>query len=150
MSADRPILVSACLAGYPCRYDRTQRLNEKVRDMVRDGRAIPICPEQLAGLGAPRMKIEFDSEGGGGAVLDGVERAHFEDATDCTDVLMRASDEVLRLARLYDVAGAVLKDGSPSCGVTYVYTAGRRVPGRGVAAERLVRDGIEVKGVDSL
>ncbi len=144
------VLVSACLAGYPCRYDRTHRLNEKVRAMVREGLAVPICPEQLAGLGAPRMKIEFDSEGGGAAVLDGLGGAHFEDGTDCTVVLMRAADEVLRLAKLYGATGAVLKDGSPSCGVTYVYTGGRRVPGRGTAAERLRREGIEVRGVDTL
>lgn len=144
------LLVSACLAGYPCRHDRTHRLNEKVRALVAEGRAIPICPEQLAGLGAPRMKIEFDTEGGGASVLDGTAGAHFEDGTDCSDVLMRAAGEVLRLAKLYGATGAILKDGSPSCGVTYVYTAGRKVPGRGTAAERLVREGIEVRGVDSI
>lgn len=143
-------LVSACLAGYPCRHDRTHRLSDKVRRMLSEGGAIPICPEMLAGLGAPRMKIEFDDARGGAGLLDGQMGARFEDGSDCTELLVRASEEVLRLARLYAVSGAVFKDGSPSCGVTYVYTAGRRVPGRGVAAERLVREGFEVMGVDSI
>lgn len=96
------------------------------------------------------MKIEFDTRAGGAGLLDGAGGARFEDGSDCSDILLRASDEVLRLVKLYGAVGAVLKDGSPSCGVSYVYCEGRRVPGRGVAAERLIREGYEVRTVDSL
>ncbi|MEU8330483.1 DUF523 domain-containing protein [Micromonospora sp. NPDC048839] len=45
------------------------------------------------------------------------------------------------------VALAILVDGSPTCGSSVVYDGsftGRTVPGRGVAAEELLRHGIPV------
>ncbi|MFI6760889.1 DUF523 domain-containing protein [Micromonospora sp. NPDC050417] len=45
------------------------------------------------------------------------------------------------------VALAVLVDGSPTCGSSVIYDGsftGRTVPGRGVAAEELLRHGIPV------
>ena len=42
---------------------------------------------------------------------------------------------------------AILKDGSPSCGVNYVYDGtftGNKIKGRGITAEILVQNGISV------
>ena len=56
------ILVSACLAGFLCRYDGKEKTNEEVVALVKQGLAIPICPEQLAGLATPRPPMEILGE----------------------------------------------------------------------------------------
>lgn len=49
------ILVSACLAGIPCRYDGTKKNEDKkVKVLVAKGKAVFVCPEQLGGLATPR------------------------------------------------------------------------------------------------
>lgn len=142
-------IVSACLAGLNTRHDGTNSLEERVRHMVEKGQAIPVCPEHLGGLGTPRPPVEFTT-GDGSAVLDGKAGAEGRDGQDYSASLVRGARETLRVTKLYGVKGAVLKDGSPSCGVTYVHSGGGKVPGRGVTAELLGRNGIEVKSVDSL
>ena len=39
--ADAPILVSACLAGVPCRYDARAKPDPALVDAARQGRAVP-------------------------------------------------------------------------------------------------------------
>lgn len=142
-------IVSACLAGLNTRYDGKDALDERVRELVAGGRALPVCPEQLAGLGTPRAPVEFSS-GSGGGLLEMKARAVGSDGVDYTEAFIRGAREVLRLARLYGIEQAVMKDGSPSCGVTYVYSGGSRCDGRGVCAELLAKNGIKVMTVDSL
>jgi uncharacterized protein YbbK (DUF523 family) len=140
-------IVSACLAGFGTRYDGGDSLDERVRGLVLEGRAIPVCPEQLAGLGTPRSPVEFRG-GGGGELLDGKAIAEGRDGNDYTLALIRGAGETLKIARLYGVRKAILKDGSPSCGITYVYSDGRRTAGRGAAAELLARNMVEVEPLD--
>lgn len=143
------LLVSACLAGFNTRYNGTNCLDAAVRDLVARGRAIPVCPEQLGGLATPRPAVEF--RGGTGAdLLAGRAAALSEQGEDLSTALMKGARESLRIAELYGVREALLKDGSPSCGVTYVHSGGLRVPGMGVAAELLRQSGIRVRTVDSL
>ncbi len=142
-------IVSACLAGFRTRYDGGDSLDEHVFDLVRRGRAVPVCPEQLAGLSTPRPPVEL-SPGGVAALLDKKAGAPAADGRDYAGALIEGAREVLRIARLYGISRAILKDGSPSCGVTFVYCGGEQVAGRGVCAELLARGGIEVATVVSL
>jgi uncharacterized protein YbbK (DUF523 family) len=52
-------LVSACLAGAPCRYDGKSKGIQQIIDMVNRGEAVPVCPEQLGGLTTPRASSEI-------------------------------------------------------------------------------------------
>ncbi len=52
-------LVSACLAGVNCRYDGSNSGHEAIKQLVEDGKAIPVCPEVLAGLPTPRKCCEM-------------------------------------------------------------------------------------------
>ena len=52
-------LVSACLAGINCRYDSKSTMNSKIEELVRNGKAIAICPEVIAGLNIPRDSCEI-------------------------------------------------------------------------------------------
>ena len=51
------IIVSACLAGVPCRYNGEKKVNKDVKELVKDGEAILVCPEQLGGLPTPRPPV---------------------------------------------------------------------------------------------
>ncbi|MDA8170774.1 MAG: DUF523 domain-containing protein [Nitrospiraceae bacterium] len=167
-------LVSACLAGFNTRYDGGNCLDERVRRLVLAGRAVPVCPEQLGGLPTPRPAVEFAS-GDGADALDGKTKVHMVDnrphpplrsslshwervwvretageKADYTGTLVRGARETLRIARLYGIKEAVFKDGSPSCGTSYVCSGGQKRAGRGITAELLSREGLMVRGVDSL
>ncbi|MNI92019.1 hypothetical protein D3C73_1497620 [compost metagenome] len=59
----------------------------------------------------------------------------------------------LETAREFGAATVVLKQNSPSCGSTMIYNgefAGRKIPGEGVTAALLRRNGIEVISEDEL
>ena len=48
------ILVSACLAGEKCKYSGGDNLHPEIARLVKEGRAVMVCPEQLGGLPTPR------------------------------------------------------------------------------------------------
>jgi uncharacterized protein YbbK (DUF523 family) len=134
--AKTPILVSACLLGVSCRYDGGQKADGRVCALADAHTLIPVCPEQLGGLCTPRAP----SERRGVLVVA-------NDGTDVTDAFCRGAEETLALARLLRCKTAILKSNSPSCGCGSVYDgtfSGRTVPGDGVTAELLKRNGIAV------
>lgn len=133
------IIVSACLAGLPCRYDGGSCPNAQVVELVAQGKALPVCPEQLGGLATPREPVEWT---GGKAVT--------KQGADCTANLKRGAEIVAKLAKLVGVKEAILREGSPSCGVEWIYDgsfAGRKVPGHGLTTRRLEELGISVRGL---
>ena len=52
-------LVSLCLAGFNCRYDGKSKGNEGIIELINQGKAIALCPEQLSGLCTPRLPCEI-------------------------------------------------------------------------------------------
>lgn len=55
-------VVSACLAGIPCRYDGRANTCSAVVRLVASGCAVPACPEWLGGLPTPRPPCELHHE----------------------------------------------------------------------------------------
>ena len=51
--------VSACLGGCPVRYDGQDQKVAEIADLVKQKRAIPVCPEVLGGLSIPRTPAEI-------------------------------------------------------------------------------------------
>ena len=140
------LLVSACLAGAKTRFDGEARLELELLELVREGRAIPVCPEQLGGLTTPRPPAEIQG-GDGFDVLTGKARVITCDGRDVTEAYVRGAQEVLRLAQTWQAAGAVLKARSPACGSGEIYDgsfAGNLRPGFGVAAAILAQAGLPV------
>ena len=44
------ILVSGCLVGINCKYSGGNNYDERIFNLVKEGKAIPVCPEQLQDL----------------------------------------------------------------------------------------------------
>ena len=130
------ILVSACLAGIPCRYDGTARTVPYIEDLYRRGLAVPVCPETAGGLPVPRRPSE---------IRDG--RVYHNDGTDVTENFIRGSQECLRICMGNGCVKAVLKSKSPACGKGTVYSgdfSGTLREGNGIFAQMLEDSGIEV------
>lgn len=138
----KPILVSACLAGMYSRYNGEVDGFEPVEELVRQGKAIPFCPEIYGGLPIPRQPCEIK----GDRVIDC-------DGRDCTDEFRRGAEEGLRLARMAGCTEAILKARSPSCGKGIIYDGtftSTTIPGNGVFADLLIKHGISVRSEEDM
>jgi len=142
------VLVSACLLGEKVRYNGGDSASAHpiLATWIAEGRVVPFCPEVAGGLGVPRPAAEIVG-GDGGSVLTGAARIVTRDAADVTEAFRRGADLALNAAREAGARVAVLKDGSPSCGSSYIYDgtfSGRRTAGQGTTAAQLERAGIRV------
>ncbi len=140
------IIVSSCLAGLNSRYDGGNLSEESIITLVREGKAIPVCPEQLGGLPTPRSMAEIVG-GDGKDVLEGKDRVLTEEGEDVTDFFIRGAYEVLKLIEVIYIDSAILKDGSPSCGVYNIRRKGKKVKGIGVTAALLKTRGINIEAI---
>jgi uncharacterized protein YbbK (DUF523 family) len=139
-------IVSACLVGLKTRYDGRSCFNDSVKKLVLDGLAIPVCPEQLAGLPTPRSPAEIVG-GTGYDVLLQKARVINQEGVDLTEKFINGAWQTLNLAQIFKATKAVLKTKSPSCGCGLIYDgtfSGSLVKGDGVTAALLKREGIEV------
>ncbi len=131
------IIVSACLAGVNCRFDGGNKANKKVIELVRKGKAIPVCPEQLAGMTTPREAHEIKK----GKVMS-------KRGVDRTKEFERGAKEVLNIAKIIRAKEAIFKARSPSCGHGKIYSGnfdGRTVKGDGITTKLLKKNEIKIK-----
>jgi len=141
------ILVSACLCGMNTRYDGENNSNEKVKELLKAGKAIAVCPEQLGGLCTPRPAHEI-SGGNGETVLDGNAKVVSKDGIDGTTYFIKGAEETLKIALEFGVTSVILKAKSPSCGFGKIYDgtfSKKLIEGNGVTAELLKRNGIKIQ-----
>jgi uncharacterized protein YbbK (DUF523 family) len=135
------VVVSACLLGVRCRFDGGDRRDDgAVARVVGTAEVLPLCPEVLARMGVPRPAITLSADG--------------KQATDARGRDVTAALEAgARLADLFAVeAGAtraLLKERSPSCGVTQVHRADGVADGEGRFAARLKLRGLPIVGEES-
>lgn len=141
------ILVSACLCGINCKYNGGNNLSEEVLKLLKEGKALPVCPEQLGGQSTPRLPHEIIG-GTGADVLDGRARVKgTSEEDDVTEEFLKGAEETLKIAKDINAEYAILKARSPSCGKGMIYDGtftGSKREGNGVAAELLLRNGIKV------
>lgn len=138
------LLVSSCLIGLKTRYDGNSNLNERIRELVELGGAIPVCPEQLGGLSTPRLSAEFKG-GDGDDVLEGRARLLNTNGEDVTAYFLRGAEETLAIAKMVGARRAIFKEKSPSCGCLRVWIEGELAGGCGVTSALLKRGGISVQ-----
>ena len=130
------IIVSACLTGFPCRWNGESRFSEEAADLIGRGFAIPVCPEQLGGLTTPREPAEIRDS-----------RAMSRTGEDLTSYFQKGAQIVLEIARKYRCETAVLKEHSPSCGVHEIHDgsfSGKLVRGSGITAKLLSENGLQI------
>lgn len=135
------ILVSACLCGVNCKYNGGNNLNYDILKLVKDGKAIFVCPEQLGGLPTPRTPSEIK-------IINDEVHVVTKDGKDVTENYIRGAEEVLKLAQKLDIKKAILKSKSPSCGYGKIYDgtfSNNLIDGNGITTNILLENGIKVE-----
>ena len=142
------ILVSRCLLGEPVRYDgRAKPLSHPLLQRWREqGLLVPVCPEVLGGLDAPRPPAEI-AGGDGADVLAGRARVLTIDGEDVSAAFIEGAQQARELAEREGCAFALLKENSPSCGTHRIAAGsfdGSRRPGQGITTALLRAAGLRV------
>ncbi len=136
------ILVSACLLGENCKYNGGNNRNERVLRFVAGHEIIPVCPEMLGGLPAPRKPVEWRNG-----------RAVTRDGDDWTDAFRLGVSRALALIEGKRIDLAILQSRSPTCGVKQIYDgtfSGTRMAGQGALAQALAERGIPLMDAEDV
>jgi uncharacterized protein YbbK (DUF523 family) len=136
------IMVSACLLGDNVKYSGGNNYSEKLDKLCRCNEVIKVCPEIMGGLPVPRMPGEIRN----GIVIN-------EDGTSVDYEYRSGAAKALETALKEKPDLIVLQSRSPSCGVNEIYDgtfSHKRIPGHGVFAELLIKNGFNVKDIEDL
>lgn len=142
------VLVSTCLLGYSVRYDGTDAHCDKsiLSQWQNEKRLVHFCPEMAVNFPIPRPPAEIVA-GDGKAVLNGQAKVIENTGNDVTHRFVEGAQKTLKFAKEEKIKIAILTDGSPSCGSTFIYDGnftGNTVSGRGVTSEILEENGIRI------
>jgi len=146
INPDEIILVSACLAGINCKFDNDMKKNDKIVRLLLEGRAIPLCPEILAGFKTPRPAMEIIN-GDGKDVLESRANVMDKNGNDYTKKIIEGARKVLKVVKILNIRKAILKSKSPSCGKDLIFDGtfnGNLIKGDGVLTALLKKHGIKV------
>ena len=139
------ILISACLIGDKTRYDGHSNYSPLIKDLLEKYELVPFCSEVEGGLPTPRKQ----SERKGDRVIN-------IEGKDVTKNYLKGAELALNICKYLNIKIAILKDGSPACGVHEIHDGnfkGHKIKGMGVTASLLVKNGIKViseKEIESL
>jgi uncharacterized protein YbbK (DUF523 family) len=140
------IVVSACLLGSPVRYDGRDKKSDHpvLQRWLEEGRIVSVCPEMLGGLPTPRPPAE---------IMAGTRRVTTPSGEDVTGAFEKGARIAAEQSAAHAIRVAILKEGSPSCGSSYVYDGTftrTRVAGEGVTAGLLRERGLAVFSEEEL
>ena len=135
-------MVSACLLGENCNYSGGNNLRPDLLRLLSGHTVIPVCPEVLGGLPTPRVPAEIVN----GIVMN-------REGLSVDAAFRQGAEKALALAEREQPDLIILQSRSPSCGVKEIYDgtfSGKRVPGRGVFADRALRAGFRVTDIENV
>lgn len=151
------ILISACLIGRPVRYngsDKASGASDVLKLWQEEGRLVPVCPEVAVGFPTPRPPAEIQGKDinsaktiDGRDVLNGNAFVFEETGGDVTELYVKAANAAVVLAKKHGCRHAVLTDGSPSCGSSFIYDgsfSSVKHQGMGTTTAALRKEGISV------
>lgn len=133
------IIISACLLGYPCRYDgKKNEILLQIKKLIEDPliELIPVCPEQLGGLPTPRTGSEIIKN----KVIN-------QEGIDVTKEFQKGAEETLKIVKANYCKKVILKSKSPSCGYGQIYdgTFTRTlINGNGITTRLLLKNNIKI------
>lgn len=130
------VLVSACLVGVRCGFDgNDKKMADVVARHTEGAEIVPLCPEVLARFGVPRAPMTLSADG---------KQATDDKGRDVTKELDQGARLADMLAEQAGVVRALLKERSPSCGVTKVHGPNGVQEGEGRLTARLKRRNLPI------
>ena len=130
------ILISACLIGDKCKYDGKSNYNPLIEKLLEEYELVPFCPEVEGGLSTPREPSERIKD-----------QVRMESGRNVTHQFYKGADLAVNICLYLGIKIAILKEGSPSCGVHEIYDgtfSHKKIKGKGVTTETLTKKGIRV------
>lgn len=130
------ILISACLLGQMCRYDGKSNYIPGIEKLSKKYYFVPVCPEVFGMLDVPREPSEIVGD-----------RVVNRKGKDVTKNFKLGAKDAYFTAKLHGCKIAILKDGSPSCGSTYIHDgtfSDTKIEGKGITTQLLEKKGIKV------
>jgi len=137
------ILISACLLGEKVRFDgKTKKINAEILETWKaEKRLISCCPEVAGGLPVPRPAAEIQRDSMQSEAVINIL------GEDVSEAFALGAKQALKLCQQHDIQLAILKEGSPSCGVTQINDgtfSHHKVAGQGMTTRLLQAHGIKV------
>lgn len=130
------LLISSCLLGNNVKYNGKNNYVEGIYKLKDLYDLVIVCPEVMGGLSIPRIPSEIIND----EVIN-------KEKINVTKEFNKGKDIVLDLVKKYDIKKALLKDGSPSCGSTYIYDGtftGNKILNYGIAVRKLLKENIKI------
>jgi len=132
------ILISACLLGERVRFDgNTKKVDAPILDQWQaEGRLLILCPEVAGGLSVPRPPAEIQ----GSNIINKL-------GENMNQYFTQGAQKALSLCQKHHIRMAILKEGSPSCGVTQINDGSfshTKTNGQGMTAKLLHKHDIQV------
>jgi len=148
------VLVSKCLMGHKCQYDQTapDRIFEKQLIEHLGYNVFEVCPEELAGLPTPRIRMEI-AKGDGHDVLAKKARVVTKDGKDVTDIMISGAEKALNVAKENEIQRMISRRRSPSCSGHQIFSGafdGKLKEGVGVTVALIKSKDIEVIELETL
>jgi uncharacterized protein YbbK (DUF523 family) len=130
------LIISSCLCGNNTKYNGGNNLIDKLELLEEKFNLITICPEVFGGLSTPRNPSEIKGN-----------KVFSNTGVDVTKNFYDGALKALEILKQYNAKYALLKEGSPSCGVHKIYDgtfSGKKIPGFGVTTKMFKELGIKV------
>ena len=124
------ILVSTCLVGINSQWNEGSAKVDDVVELVKSGKAVFLCPEQLGGLSTPRDPAEIEPGRTAKDVLEGNGRVLTPTGKDFTKQFVCGAQRLLAFCQEMGIETAILKAGSPSCGEVCARSSRSVIPRR--------------------
>lgn len=140
MTDKETVIVSLCAFGVPCRmhgqyyaWNGVRLYRQGTEDLREDYHVLPLCGAIMGGLPTPRPECEVKETPDGLRVI-----GRHDPSIDYTDQYNKGAQEVLNLAKMFNVKKAYLLEKCPMCGKNY-----------GILARLLEKNGIRVCNIPS-
>ncbi len=130
------LLISSCLLGNNVKYNGKNNYIVGIEALKELYDLVIICPEVMGGLPIPRVPSEIIND----KVIN-------KEGRDVTKEFKAGADIALALLKKYNIKKALLKDGSPSCGSTYIYDgtfSGTKINDFGMTVRLLREENIKI------
>jgi uncharacterized protein YbbK (DUF523 family) len=130
------LIISSCLCGNNTKYNGGNNLIDKLELLEEKFNLITICPEVFGGLSTPRDPSEIKGD-----------KVYSNQGLDVTENFNSGALKAVEILKKSNAKYALLKEGSPSCGVHKIYDgtfSGTKIPGSGVTTNMFKDLGIKV------
>ena len=130
------LLISSCLLGNNVKYNGKNNYIDGIEALKEKYDLIIICPEVMGGLPIPRIPSEIINN-----------NVFNKEGINVTNEFEKGANIALELVKKHNIKKALLKDGSPSCGSTYIYDGtfnGIKINDFGITVRRLLKENIKI------